>query len=370
MSPYTYTINPGSGLPGTGCTEYGTSEKEGNLTKRKTGASPVVFLLLLSLLLSAGCSRRPAGAAEGESAFGAAFFRDYYTREAASDGGGDYTHMRLEGVEPLVSSTVGTAVETEELRMEVMGALFGGNTAEIVLRVTAKNLDSVLNDEPQNYLSHYQFADASAMLGMMLPGGNALVSFGYTYPDTEESLAPNQFLLHYWILTREKIAMETFALPLQGFGRIGSTGRVENLYEGNWQVEIAVDPAADSSKELPLSEEITVEGEPFTVEKLSLTPLGCTVQLRYAGEAPTTEDAGGLFQTLAGAREQFAVTFTDGTSLRPDPDRIAVGSNEDMQQPDGGSPWDEYRLSCPFDAPVAVEEIAAVTLCGVNLSCR
>ena len=72
--------------------------------------------------------------------------------------------MDLAVLDGMASGTAGTAVDTEELSIAVQGALISGNTAEIILRVTAKKLDSVLYDNGIETLNNYRFGDESAML--------------------------------------------------------------------------------------------------------------------------------------------------------------------------------------------------------------
>lgn len=302
-------------------------------------------------------------------------FRLYYTQKAEQDTQGNYTHMDLDELDAMVSSTVGTVVDTEKLTIEVVGALFSGNTAEIALFVTAKELDSVWNDDERKYFTNYEFGDNTFMLCYSTLGEQwDLLEHKYFYSEPDESperersqtygidntLAPNQILLRYWIVTPEPLQMNTFSIPLENFGRFKrENGCCEPLYEGNWTVDIAVDPAEDRSKVLTVGEEISAGEYRFLVEDIQLTPLACSVHLTCPEEAAYVEENyEAIQQAFFAGRELFTLQFTEGISLAPG-NRASFGAG-----------YGDYDIVFLFDGPVAVEDVASVQLFDKEFSLK
>ena len=311
-----------------------------------------------------GCSGTEKAAAEAapEKAAAAAF-KQYYTYKAETDTDHDHSHMDLSVLNGIASSTAGTAVDTEELSIVVMGALVSGNTTEIILRVTAKKLDSVLYDNGSETLKNYRFGDEAAMLGSITLERQYLeIGFAYSYCDTDPSLAANQFDLHYWIKTPSPLKKGTFSIPLTDFGYY-SGGRLVPLYKGTWTIDIAFDPAADSSRMLRPGTEITVSGCRFTIESIQITPLACTIRLACAeDEATTAEHMADIINVCSGGRDALALILEDGTVL--DSSLISIGGIWSQEYP----VYTIWVLS--YNSPIAVESIAAVSLYGNDHSLK
>ena len=290
------------------------------------------------------------------------FFRQYYERKAASDTANNYFHMSLEALANIASSTSGVVVDTEEICIEVVGAVFSGNTAEIVLRVTAKKLESVLNNDAASYSSHYQFGDESAMLMIASLGGNCdHLSHQYTYCDTDESLEPNQFLLHYWLITPKPLDMENLSIPLQGLGRISARGMVELFSEGNWQVDIAVDPLADNSNRIYPNAEICIGEHPFTVSDILLSPLACTVHLAcQENEDYINENQDIINQLVFDEMKSCTLLLEDGSKLGSEQHFVAYGRAGRA----------EVSIMLHFNSPMNVMDIASVELFGTEFALK
>ena len=309
---------------------------------------------LLCLCLLSGCGKSPEPAVRP----GAEYFTTYYKDKETP------ARLNSEELQSMASSTHGTVVDTEELTVEVDGALFCGNTVEIALRVTAKELDSVLDDKGVRY----KFGDECAMLMIDTLARNCYaLNLSATYCDTDESLAPNQFLLHYRFCTREPLAMETLTIPLQDFGHFNDHWRFVPLYEGKWQVPIAVDPVADLSRQLTPQTELTAGDYRLTVEDIRLTPLSCFARLRFQGDnAFLEENAEEIVQTLADGMESLALLFADGEALMPGMAAYS-GSAEDMMALEGDL-YDEYYIGFYTKAPLDIEQMASLKLFGSEIS--
>lgn len=313
----------------------------------------------------------------------AGYFRQYYTQKAETELTWDVSYMDLMQIDAMVSSTSGVVVDTEELTIEVLGAMFSGNTAEIALLVTANELESVWNDDEEKFFTNFKFADTTIGLAYrQLEEEWCLLSHQYAYSEPatppsdtqstnyviDKTLAPNQFVLWYTIVADKLLELDTLSIPLQDFARFGrrgmSAGRAVPLYEGTWQVDIAVDPSHDNSKRIAVNREIQAGEYRFSIENIQLTPFTCVVHLTCLGDdAYIDENADAIFQTVIGAREDFTLHFADGTRHLLG-NQLSMGSCEDKYNRDGGSYHDEYQLDTVFDVPIAVEDITSITMFG------
>ena len=292
------------------------------------------------------------------AATAAAYFREYYTQLAASDLSMDYSHMDLEQLENMASSTTGIAVDTEELSVEVLGALFSGSTAQIHLRVTAKELETVLREGSNHGIGNYEFGDAIGYIRYLLGFADTSISTKHVYSDTKDTLAPNQYELYYQIFTREPITKDSLLLALKDFGYIERT--LVPLYEGYWQVDVAVDPAADSSIRVFPKEEILLEEYRLTVDEIHLSPLGCQAYLTCPDGVALEEWQQYLLRELVFEESRnTTLMLTDGTRL--DQRHFTVGCG-------GGESTFDLRMS--FAAPIAVESIETLEVLGTTISLK
>ena len=326
----------------------------------------VVCIVILAILFSAaGCSggKTAAETSSAEDNVRTDAVSRYYAKKAETDSTHDYSHMDLRVLDGIASSSVGTAVDTEELSIDVAGAIFSGNTAEIILRVTAKKLDTVLYDNGIEALSNYRFGDETAMLGMVSLGRQFYtIHHIYTYSDTDDTLAPNQFYLHYRIITPEPIDQDMLSIPLSDFGCYSSGGAgFEALYKGNWDINIAIDPVNDDSRVITVGKEITVGDYRFSIETIQITPLACTVQtVCTEDETTTTEHMAEIINACSGGRETIALTLSDGTVL--DSSQLDIGGRWSQEYP-FYSPW-----TLSYYCPTAVKDVVSVSLFGSDCS--
>ena len=317
----------------------------------------VLYLLIFAvLLLTAGCSGTETAAEAPPERAGAAAFKAYYTRKAETDTARDYSRMDLSVLDGMASGTAGTAVDTEELSVNLMGAVVSGNTAEILLRATAKKLDTVLYDNGLETLKNYRFGDETAMLGMISLGRQFYtIDFVYTYSDTDSSLASNQFDLYYRIITPGPFEQDVLTVPLTDFGCYSSYTTFETLYEGNWNIQIPLDAAADESRMISVGKELTAGDYRFTVESVQITPLACTVRTVCAeDEATTAGHMAEIIDACAGGRDAIALMLADGTVL--DGSRIDIGSSVTQEYPL------EATWILSFFCPMDVKDIRSVSV--------
>ena len=344
---------------------------------RKTSAAAVVLALFLAAG-AVGCTyggavRKPAAA----PAYGAEVLREYYTRQAETDPRADYSRMDLDALNDMAVPTAQPVIDTEELTIETAGAIVSGNMAEIVLRVTAKQLDTLLREEAKpGPLQNYRFGDESGLMSITtLNRTFCYLSHTYTYCDTNKALAPNQLEIRYWIDLPESFAsrpytapygieptdpggVELFYIPLTDFGYY-EQGQLVPLYTGTWNVGIDLTPAADTEKVIPVERELRFGEETLLLQSIQVTPLGCTVRLICPeGEDYINEHWDALIAAHQEAdrevRETGSVTFSDGTHW-------TINKLYDIS---GGGTAGDYGICLFFPGPIDLEKIASLSLFG------
>ena len=287
-------------------------ERIERIARRTKTSAAVSGLVLLIAAAAVGCTYAGAAPKKAAPAQGAEVFRRYYA-QTAPEGRTD-----PEILDAMASVTVGPVVDTEELTVEVAGAIVSGNTAEIVLLVTAKQLDSVLYDNGTAYLPNYRFGDETAMLGITTLGRRFLdISHRYTYCDTDETLSPNQFTLHYWIRVPEPFENGTFRIPLTDFGFYSPGGApFVPLYQETWQVDIDFSPDPTTAKRIAPEQEVMLGGYRFILSDAQFTPLAFTLRLKCAeDEAAVTAGYDGIFGALSQEGYNCSLRLKDGTVL-------------------------------------------------------
>lgn len=250
--------------------------------------------------------------------------------------------MSLETLDAMSTGTA-AAVDTDELRIELTGAVRSGESAEIVLRCTAKKLDTVLRDggTPKNY----RFGDETIPLTMR--GSFDTVSFAYTFSDEDSTLAPNQFELHYWLVQYPSIP-DSLTLTLTNFGYYDA--QFTPLLEGSWTVDVTFDAGKTPVRTADVQQEITADGVSFLVERVQISAFACTVLVSPQGES------GDAYPVFVNGMQECSLTLADGTVL----DSRSFHAEFSQQ--------DDFRCFLTFFAPIAAEDIASLTLFGTEVS--
>lgn len=308
---------------------------------RRIESAILSALLILALVFSAaGCS------SAGKKASGAEAFRQYYTRKAQTDTEHDYSHMDLGTLEAMAAAAPWKAVDTEELTIEAVGAIVGGDMAEVILRVTAKHLDTVLCDDGKAS-QNYRFGDESAAL--MMKYNFESLSCRYYYCDEDDSLEPNQFELHYWI-AQEPLTTEQCTIELTDFGCYDS-GVLSPLYTGSWTVDVSLVPASETGREINLDESVTVGDHKFRLETIRLAPLGCAINMSCEeDEAYVSEHFDEIYEAFLNESQKCVLSFADGSEWNGGQFSIENSSSDD------------FRFFISFLSPTAIDDITSLTI--------
>ena len=264
--------------------------------------------------------------------------------------------MDLNTLDDLASSTIGNVVDTEELFIDVMGAVISRNTAEIILRITAKHLDSVMYDNGVPPLNNYRFSDETALFGRQTFGEKAYsIDHWYTYSQSDSRLADNQCELHYFIKYQEPVEVDNLIIPLTDFGYYKTAAEFVPVYENTWQVSIANDAAADSSRIISGEQEIIAGDYRMAVEGITVSPLMCSFKLICKeDEAFTNENMSNIVNTCLARRDTFSLTLADDTVL--DSTQLDIGGGVSQQYPL------VFTWTLSYPGPMNVDTVSTLTI--------
>lgn len=276
---------------------------------------------------------------------GADFFKKYYTNHA-NNNSADNSYIDLEQLDAMACSTVGTVVDTDEITIDVLGIVANGNEADIMLRITANQLDSVTRESDIEILKNYRFNDdTSGTLFESCETG----SIRHYYADEVEDLASNQFEIMYHIVGIRSFNGTQYTIGLRKFGyfTIGGTG-FNTLYDDVWTFAINFDTKSNSFKTTYINEPITNVSNVISINKISITPFSCFIDLL----CNSTEDtASQISQYLYGEVASISIKFSDGTVL-------------DMKHFENYNSSGDGKINITFTAPIHVEDVVSITIFG------
>jgi|GEM_PF-998241 len=311
------------------------------------GSPAIAILIIIGLTCTV--------AATAYTLSGGDFFKQFFAAKANSDTKNDYSYMNTGQLNDMASSTVGTVVDTDELTIDVMGVIVSGNTAEIMLRVTAKQLDSVLYDTGIEPLENYRFHDDTS--GSLF-NDFEMGSIGYYYSDKDKNLAPNQFEILYTLIGSGDFEKGQYTIELTDFGYFDFSREDQfmPLYSGSWQFNVAFDPTSDASKSIFVDKGIMVGDYGFTLGSVNITPLACTIRLSCnEDEAYLDEHIKEIFKAFSDGSKDCSLTLADGTTL---------SSWQFEATPSGGA--EGFTLILAFNGPITVDDVVSLSLFGTT----
>ncbi|MDF2540831.1 MAG: hypothetical protein K0S47_549 [Herbinix sp.] len=286
---------------------------------------------------------------------GGDFFHMFYTKEN-SQNAEDQVYMGLEEYKEISSSTIGIVVDTNEIAIEVLGAVATGNVASVMLRVTAKELDTVLLNNGVLPQGNYCFNDNT---GGSLFEDYENASYRYYYSLEEVDLQPNQFDILYTVARKETITGNQFTIELNKFGYFSKEKGFDVLYDNHWNVVISFDSIADYTKSFNYNKEVILDNHSFTMKQIAITPFSCSIELE--GILPEDSDIGNIVSQLDELNDKLTLYFNEDTILDNNAfSHSALGGRADKN----GVLSEEGMVYCHsyimFDKPVLVEKITAI----------
>lgn len=151
----------------------------------------------------------------------------------------------------------------------------------VMLRVTAKELESVLFDTGYETLMNYRFG--SDIDGSLFEDMNQ-TSIRYYYSDDNPTLAKNQFEILYTIVNHHIFKADTYSIKLKDFGYYVSNGTalvLKPLHKGNWEFQVELADGNEYSHTALIRQTVTTGRYNFIFEDIRITIMSCTSVFSY-----------------------------------------------------------------------------------------
>lgn len=312
---------------------------------------PVMAAVLMIVLLM-------SGTALAYALTGGEFFAKLFMQKAETNSA-DYSYIDVSQLSAIAGKTIGTVVDTDQLRIDVTDVVSSGSDAMVALCVTAKQLDSVLRytgwDEVP--LNNYRFGSEDGTIFNNMESATVR----YIYSDEDTSLAPNQFYLVLTITSLDGFKDSPYTVALQSFGyydRLAATGNgvgVTTLYKGPWKINLDLSQDTDHSRTILLNRKVDIGEYNYDLEGIYLTPFSCTAVISYEGDPDLSEER---FKEVSVKASDFALYTTDRTPVKHGEVSLQNGGTD---QPDS-----TYHITVHLEVPANVKDVLRIHIFGKN----
>lgn len=301
---------------------------------------------ILRLAIAAVVAALLAGSALAYSLTGGEFFTRMFSlfgRELGLDT--DVADMSQ--LADMGCAKLGTILETDDLRFELMDAVSGGYMSMVALRVTCKQTDKVLEiDGDGNCLWQASFGDVSGTLTDNTSISDAGYGLSYRYDQDEMGLKPNQFYLIFNTNSTESVRAGTYTLE---FRDLVKSGEKEDgvLCAGDWTLEISLEDGEKYTRTVSCGETYPIGKTDYLLERVQYSPL--SMNLYFSSDATENQFAKDF--------TDYSVTLKDGKVLDRPWFCCGMGSGSDAS-------GTTAHVTLEFNAPLNVNQIASVQFSG------
>lgn len=308
-----------------------------------------IAIVACLLLIAGGCVTVAAN-----KLIGIDFFHLFYLNEA-SQNADSQVYMGFEQYKEISSNTSGYVVDTDVMSIEVTDAVTTGNAAVVILKVTAKQLDTTLINNGIVPQGNYSFNDTT---GGSLVEDFQDASYRYYYSIDDEELLPNQFKILYMVIKKEPITVKHNTIELSKFGYFSDRGFI-TLYNKSWTIPINFDARTDSTKTIKIDKEILIDHKYITIKQMSITPFSCIIDIQ--GKIPEDSDFSNILSRLAKLNSELKVSFNNNTLLDNHSFvHSLLGSRADKEGNINQEGMVYYQLTIIFDKPILVNNVDAI----------
>lgn len=294
---------------------------------------------------------------------GGDFFHMFYSRNVqnnVSEQASDQVFLGAEQYEAISSSTIGTVVETDEITIDVLGAIASGNVSNIMLRITANQLEDITYDNGIEPLKNYRFNDDT--------GGSLFNRFQQAgirnyYHDEIQELKPNQFEILYTVIGYETFAGKSYTLELNKFGYFSKENGFVTKYNNKYSFQMDFDIAADYSRIVDFNHTMVIEGQEILIKQINLTPFSLCIYLQ--GRALDDDMISTAVSHLDREAKDLKIAFREGTILDRSNFTYTTGGSRANQE--GIITEDHignYQVIVSFNRPINVEMAESFKLHG------
>ena len=310
---------------------------------------------IVRLAMAAVIAALLAGSALAYSLSGGAFFThlfDLFGRELGLDAGvADMSQLAITG-----DAELGTILETDELRFELLDAASGGYMSMAAIRVTCKQLDRAIElDADGKCVWQVMFGDLDGTLIDYDTISDSGYGYSYYYEGDEKGLKPNQFYLIVSTNGSQTVPAGIYTLGLHNLLRSEETGETV-LYEGDWTLKIPLEDGEKYARTVPCGTAYTMGKTDYLLEKVQYSTL--SMNLYFSSAVPEPEG-----QRFSDCFTDYSITLKNGKVLNNKWFCCGIGSGSD----DSGM---TAHVTLEFNAPLNVDQIASVQFGGhsVNLT--
>jgi hypothetical protein len=280
--------------------------------------------------------------------YGGNFFINFFTQRIRTEK--EQNYIDTTQLNAMASTSLGKAIDTDTMRIDIMDVLTSGNTVTLMLQVTAKQLDSVLLKTDLPPLQNYRFNEE---LGGNLFDHMYCGSIEYIYSDQDSSLAANQFEILYTLVAYDSVIKGDYSLELRNFGYYTTeTPQFHILYDESWSLTLSLNNVKDISKTSLISAELEKDGYPLLFDRIQITPLSCTMLFTFE----SGKDSKKQFDAFGKGVENTQIILKDGTVLTKEDFNLTWGSGSDGN----GNYAPLYLVTLQFNVPVNIGNIQAV----------
>lgn len=328
-----------------------TTERTASSVSRKRLSLTATAVIVLVVILSTSVL--------AVSLMGGDFFRQMFINKAETTKNA-YDYMNVDQLRSIAGTTIGTVLDSDELKIEVMDIISSGNMAMVMLRVTAKELESVLFDIGYETLMNYRFGtdiDGSLFKNM------EQTSIRYYYSDDDQTLADNQFGMLYTIVNHNIFKAGAYSLKLEDFGYYVSNGTalvLEPLYKGKWEFKVELSDGNQYSYTAILQKPFTVGGYNFTLEDIRITPMSSTIVFSYDSNDELSE----VYNAFSTNVKNLGVILSDGNILTKDDFSYTISSGSDGR----GNPISAIIMNLEFNLPIRAESVRKFSIFNETFS--
>lgn len=312
-----------------------SSETKRHIEFHKMKYKVAIFLTAILLLGSI--------TAAASELIGGDFFAKFFSEKSSND---NYNYIDTEQIKDMASNTLGTVINTDEIKIEVMDIIASGNTANVMVKVTAQKLDSVYYDNKvAPILSNYKFDNIEGSLFDCSDG----VGSQYYYSNTDKSLAENQFLILYTFIGKKPFDKKEYDIKYNNLGYVNNNLIFVSVYDTGWQYYISLNAKSDYSKEISINQTININNYSFNFENIIITPLAFSI--KFASDISDNS----IDKYNAFKNNVFDVTINLKDGFKLDANNILYTCSQNH---------DKYVVYLKFDVPINVDNVKSLSLLG------
>jgi len=277
-----------------------------------------------------------------EQLTGGDFFTQFFNEEVNNDNINNFGFMNTEQLNNISSSTIGTVISTDEVNIDVLGVVISGNTVNVMLKVTANKLNSVLHNNGNIVLNNYRFQDER---GSLFESSKETTTT-YYFSDEDSNLKDNEFKILYKCIGNYN--SDKYTINLDKLGYYNQNLDFVNIYDAGWQFDISFDTKADYSKDIFIDQDIFIDDLSLRFNNIQITPFTCL--LYFENDKDFVYDD---YEKFSDNVSSITIKLKDGTILNSTYFKYTCGFDSETNI---------YGAILDFTVPITVNDVESITI--------